>query len=163
MSVPEYEHVPNRFPLELSDFERECLAYLLERHPRNDFAEVIQGALAKGIAILVAEERRREGRVVRGHQERSPGHVEPWAAFPMDKELRERFERFLDAHQHLDETGALEGLLDLGLRKAEEPGAVEPESMHGDLKSEVQLGASAASRRRIRRRTMLRAVCSQPR
>ena len=100
MNEREYDYLPNRFPLELSDFERECLAYLLERHPRNDLGEVIQGAFAKGVAIRVAEARRREGRVVRGHQERKPPprHVDPWVTLPLvADDLRMRLQRFLDA------------------------------------------------------------------
>jgi hypothetical protein len=164
MNEREYEHVPNRFPIGLSDFERECLAYLLERHPRNDIGEVIQGAFAKGVAMLVAEERRREGRVVRGHgtQGSSDRHVEPWAAFPMSRELRERFQRFLEDNQHLDETSALERLLDLGLRRVEEgPSTVESEGPLDDRKAERLRTASAARRRRLRRRAMLRTVCPQ--
>jgi hypothetical protein len=155
MTDLDYDHLPNHFPLALSDFERECLAYLLERHPRNDVGEVIQGAFAKGVAMLVAEERRREGRVVRGQPKRSPPprHVEPWVALPvLADELRGGLQRFLDAHPHLDETSALERLLDLGLRKAEEePGVVKPEGIHDDQALSVRAAARARRRRQIAR------------
>jgi hypothetical protein len=176
---------PNRFRLLLTEHERLDLDELYNLDTVvDDEVEPLHKAIAAGIHALQQVAKKRDPtqptRIQLEANKRSVAQttcqkgVHPanrastqsdeneasWVACPISDKLRGKFESYLDAHPDLDETSALARLLERGLQGAEhEPGVVEADQPI-DERSELSRNASAARRRRMRRRAMLQTVCA---
>lgn len=171
---------PKRLTLNLLDIERDMLDYLADRLPQKTATEIVRGVFARGLAVLVAEERWKRDRVVQGlPRERSgldasgakipfskpkyrkPSPIPDPLSIRLDDDLRDRLERLLLSERGSDLESLIETALRVGLDESTKPGAVDPAPVFEQLKGNEASGRAAARERRRKRVAMLQALAAR--
>ena len=171
------DQVPPRIDLCLNGLQRCLVSYLADRLPHKTLNEILQGAFARGLAIVVGEERKKEGRVVQGHRQpasglnawgdkipfakpkyRKPSPIPEAISIDLDDDLRDRVERLLLSDRGSTLDSVIETALRLGMREQEKPGALDPVKVFDEVK--VKEAKEAARERRRRMLARLQALAA---
>jgi hypothetical protein len=164
---------PKRLTLALPELEREMLDYLARRLPQKTGDRIAHGVFSRGLAVVVEEERQKEGRVVQGERRLSasasklhfhrpkykpPSPVPEEVTLRLGKELRRRLERLLVSDRGSDLQSVIETALRLGLDEQRKPGALDPAKLFDDLKAKEAFSEGSARARRRKQLALLLTV-----